>query len=202
MSKHPFVKAIVLSSRRHRFTWRTSPGRSKILCDMICGNFIRSDYNSFLIYSWQQDKADRSKQDKAKKLAEPQQPAEGLTIGEGRDIVERYRLADQQGIGADTTRRNNHANAAHGENAEGIDDAEVPGGAYGEEAEPGAQQIKAPDPDGIKEEQGFVANRPDAGQTMQDIDNDCFNSVINLRPPADHPSPPDNHKAGDEHEDR
>src|ERR1700683_3612095 len=114
MSKQPLVKAIVFPSRRHLFTWWRRPDRLKIFCDMICGNFIRSDYNSFLVDSWQQDKADRSEEDKAKKLAEPEQPAKGLTIWEGWDVVERNGLAYEQRIGADAAWRNDHADAPHG----------------------------------------------------------------------------------------
>src|SRR5579859_4803156 len=106
---------------------------------MICGTFMSDDLIMwFFVDARQQDEADRAEQDKAKKLSKPKQPAQGEAEGDGRNMVEGDGFLDEQGVGADAAGGNDHADTAHREDAERVDDGEVAGGADGEESEPGA----------------------------------------------------------------
>src|SRR5258708_3855389 len=120
---------------------------------MICGTFMRNDLvMRFFVYTRQQDKTDYTEQDKAQELTEPQQPAQGLAIGQGRDIIKRDGLLYEQRISANATGRHDHPDAAHCQYAQRIGQPQAPGFADGKKTDPGTEQIQAPDANGIYEE--------------------------------------------------
>src|SRR6185312_727647 len=119
-----------------------------------------------------QDEAHRAEQHKAKELAEPEQPAEGLTVGKRRYTIEGHGLLNEQGIRTDAAGGYDHSDAAYRQYTQRVDDAEMTGGVDGEKADPRAKQVHAPDPGCINEKKRFVPYSPDAGQTMPDIQND------------------------------
>ena len=140
---------------------------------MICGCFMCYDLIVlFFVDPGKQDKADGTEEDKADELAEPEEPAEGLSVGLAGYVVELHCLLDEVGIDADAAGGDDHGDAAHGEYGQRVDDGEVTGGADGEEAHPGAEEIEAPDADGIDEEKRFVADVFDADEAMEDIEDD------------------------------
>src|SRR5262249_7843722 len=120
----------------------------------------------------QEDKADGAEQYKANELSEPEEPSQGLAGGLGGNAVEGDGFLYEERIGADAAGGHDHAHAAHGQYAEGVLHAEVAGRVDGEEAEPGAQQVEAPDADGIDEEEGFVLYIFYAGETVPDVEDD------------------------------
>src|SRR6185437_732216 len=87
-------------------------------------------------------------------------------------MVEFYCLLDEEGVDADPAGRDDHGDATHGQHAQGIDDRKMAGGADGEKAHPGTQEIHAPDTHGIDEEQRFVPDVFHTYQAVPDVQED------------------------------
>ena len=134
----------------------------------------RLDDQTVFIDPWQKNKTYCPEQDKAKELSEPEQPAKGLTIRDCGDAVKGNGLCYQERIGSDATGGYDHADAAHCQDAKRVNDSKMAGCADGEKTKPGTQEIEAPDPYRINEEEGFIFYTPDAGEAVPDVDKDVL----------------------------
>ena len=90
---------------------------------------------------WKEYEARYAKEDKAKQLSEPKEPAKRLPVRATRYTVKRHGLLYQERIRADAAGGDDHAHAAHCQDGKGVYDGEMAGLADGKKAHPGAEQV-------------------------------------------------------------